>query len=209
MTGNEEFDSEGLDALKRAAQALPREIPPGVESWSRISVRIEQTRVRELVPTSASGDVASDFVPNAQGDSVRAPKRTWIRTPQAALLIAASLLIAVTSLVVKREGAIDPSRESRFAADTSRADMTGVFARYDGAATELANDFDRRRALLDPSTVAVMDSCLTTLDNAIRETRNALTEAPDNTTIAELLEVTYQQKLDLLRRAAELSEGSL
>ena len=65
------------------------------------------------------------------------------------------------------------------------------------------------RSRLQPEAVAVIDSCLTTIDRAIKESRTALTNAPDNTIIAELLQLTYQQKVDLLRRAAELPLGSL
>lgn len=190
MTSNEEFDEIELQALRAAAEALPREIAPNAAAWSNIRERIEQTRVRELVPV--------------------APRisRSWIRSTRGAVLVAASLFLVVTTVVVRQQGSIETVPSSPYAADTGRTDMAGVFARYDGAATDLVNDLERRRTLLNPAAVAVLDSALFTIDEAIRETRDALKDAPDNATIAGLLEVTYQQKLDLLRRASELSEGS-
>lgn len=87
--------------------------------------------------------------------------------------------------------------------------LASVFAQYDEAASDLTKDLDQRRSRLQPEAVAVLDSCLTTLDRAIKESRSALASSPDNTTIADLLQIAYQQKLDLLRRATELPLGSL
>jgi len=75
--------------------------------------------------------------------------------------------------------------------------------------TDLTKELEQRRSRLQPEAIAVIDSCLTTIDRAIKESRTALAEEPNNTTIAELLQLTYQQKVDLLRRAAELPLGSL
>lgn len=202
MTEHDESDEKETRSLRRAIDALPREVAPSDGAWSNIHARIEASRVRALNPAQNSNHAPLDHSQPTR------TSRSWIRSPLGTALIAASLLVAVTTIVVRKQGAIDVSSGSQYAIDTARAGMTGVFARYDGAATDLATDFARRRARLNPETVAVMDSCLTTIDNAIRETSTALAQAPDNTTIAELLEVTYQQKLDLLRRAAELSEVS-
>lgn len=205
MTDHDEFDEKEMQSLRRAIDALPREVAPSDGAWSNVQARIEASRVRALNPAQQDAHISNASLQPIQPARTH---RSWIRSPLGTALIAASVLVAVTTLVVSKEGRVDDPSGSQYVTDTARADMTGVFARYDGAATDLATDFARRRARLNPETVAVMDSCLTTIDNAIRETRTALAEAPDNTTIAELLELTYQQKLDLLRRAAELSEAS-
>ena len=208
MNGNEGFDEAELQALRDAAHALPREIAPNPSAWVTIHARIEQARVRELVPVVQAETNAVSVGATTDASTQRPqPRRSWMRSTRSAALIAATLFIAVTTIVVKREGALETARPNSHAADTGRTDMAGVFARYDGAATDLQNDLERRRLQLNPALVAVLDSCLNTIDEAIHETRSALRDAPDNATIAELLEVTYQQKLDLLRRAAELSES--
>lgn len=206
MTDHDEFDEKEMQALRRAVDALPSEVAPNDAAWSNIQSRIEASRVRAL--NSAQHDANGSEPASPQHVQPARARRSWIRSPLVTALIAASVLVAVTTLVVRKENATDDMPANQYATDSARVDMTGVFARYDGAATDLVNEFTRRRARLNPETVAVMDSCLTTIDNAIRETRTALAEAPDNTTIAELLQLTYQQKLDLLRRAAELSEVS-
>lgn len=205
---NDEFDSVELDALLNRAGSLPREIIPKEESWVIIRDRIEQKRVRELSPVAGfhSNDAASPVTEALP--ITRPPKQPFLRSTRGAALIAATLFLAVTTFVVKQQGSIDGSSGAEYATDTARADMTGVFARYDEAATDLMNDLERRRTTLNPAVVAVLDSALVTLDAAILETRDALRETPDNKTIAQLLEVSYQQKLDLLRRANELSEAT-
>ncbi|MEO7996279.1 MAG: hypothetical protein ABI852_02475 [Gemmatimonadaceae bacterium] len=84
-----------------------------------------------------------------------------------------------------------------------------IFAQYSAATLDLTRDLDARRSRLQPEALAVLDSCLHTIDQAIQESRAALTDAPDNATIIGLLQVTYKQKLDLLRRAADLPTVSL
>lgn len=219
MNNDEEFDEAALNALRAAATALPKEIAPNTAAWGNIRDRIEQARVRELTPSASIGSSANaypDTDANAEAPMpsvgqparMRQPASSWFRSTRGTVLIAATLFIAVTTLVVRQQGSVEELHPSQFAADTGRTDMTGVFARYDGAATDLVNDLERRRPRLDPAAVAVLDSALYTIDEAIRETRDAMKDAPDNATIVGLLEVTYQQKLDLLRRASELSEVS-
>lgn len=223
MTANDEFDDVELQALLQRARELPREIAANPAAWENIRKRVDETRVRALAPSSPASSVngqaerASEAPLSADGIRHRAGSsrglRAWLQSPRGAALLAATLFIAVTTVVVtttdeQRTLTGNAAPLAEFAADTLRADMFGVFARYDGATTDLANDLERRRSRLNPTAVAVLDSCLNTINEAIYETRTALRDAPDNTIIAELLEVTYQHKLDLLRRASELSEGT-
>lgn len=87
--------------------------------------------------------------------------------------------------------------------------VAAAIAQYSLASDDMARDFEARRAHLQPEALAVVDSCLQTLDRAIRESKDALKQSPTNATIVELLQVTYQQKLDLLRRSADLPTVSL
>lgn len=65
--------------------------------------------------------------------------------------------------------------------------------------------FVAQRATLAPSTVAVVERSLATIDAAIAEARAALVADPANQSLAELLSTTYQHKVELLRRATEYS----
>lgn len=61
-----------------------------------------------------------------------------------------------------------------------------------------------QRAALAPATIEAVERALATIDTAIAEARAALFADPANESIAGRLELSYRQKLDLLRRAAEL-----
>ena len=90
----------------------------------------------------------------------------------------------------------------------SRAE-DALFNRYDAAASDLAGALRQRRSMMDPATVAVIESCLARIDAAIVEARAALRRDPQSAGLAELLTVTYRQKLDLLKRAADLPARAL
>ena len=83
------------------------------------------------------------------------------------------------------------------------------FNRFDAAASDLAGALRQRRSRMDPATVAVIESCLARIDAAIVEARAALRRDPQSAGLAELLTVTYRQKLDLLKRAADLPARAL
>lgn len=210
-----------LQALLDHARRLPKEIAPTPQSWSKIHDRIEGARVRELLPPAPTVDAT----PIRATTGVR---RGWWDNPRVALPVAALLFLAVTTLALVLDlqntpatptnNAVVPAvamvtRSTASTASPSPSDappsasMTAVFAQYDEATLDLTNDFEKRRARLQPEAVAVLDSCLITMNRAISESRTALVESPDNTVIADLLQQTYQQKLDLLRRAADLPLG--
>lgn len=220
---DDEFDPVELRALLAKAKALRGDMPPRPEAWENIRGRIEALRVRELPFMHSDGIAPHKAESDASSGGHAIPDRTlplparhaWLRGPRTAMLAAAALFVAVTTTVVMSDpdrgrpqgtGTTGTVAEAPMSADTS---MTPVYARYDNAADDLARDLNQRRTGLNPETMAVLDSCLTTLDNAIRESRSALATTPGNATIAELLQVTYEQKLDLLRRAADLPLGSL
>ena len=213
MQDNDEFDEAELQALRDRAQALPRDIPAAPEAWAKIRERIEHSREREFAPRVES----TTHVPRTDESNAFAPRRTSMPRTRIAFAAAAALFMAVTTFAVLREGADEttvgaiaaaPESRSRENAPVASPSIESVFAQYDEATSDLTKDLEQRRSRLQPEAVAVIDSCLTTIDRAIRESRTALAEAPDNTTIVELLQLTYQQKVDLLRRAAELPLGS-
>jgi anti-sigma factor RsiW len=57
---------------------------------------------------------------------------------------------------------------------------------------------------LKPETIAAVDHSLSVIDAAIEEARTALLADPTNLTLLDLLTASYERKLDLLRRAANL-----
>jgi hypothetical protein len=69
---------------------------------------------------------------------------------------------------------------------------------------ELRSTLQVQRAVLKPETVATVEHSLSVVDLAIEEARQALLNDPSNQTLLDLLTASYERKLDLLRRAADL-----
>jgi len=211
---DEPLDPERLRRLQDAVAALPRTVEPARDAWPAIRKRIEAQRVRAIAPRLADGPA-------------RRPSRVvWFA---AAAVVLVTLSSATTILVLRSRttpalvtlpGApaarldapgvpgtapAPPSRVVR----ASAASISTVFARYDAAAADLTAELDMRRTRLDPRTLAVLDTCIRRIDAAIAEARSALRQDPKNAVVTELLTVSYRQKLDLLKRAADLPLGSL
>ena len=208
-----ELDPERLRRLRDAVAALPRSIEPERDAWPAIRDRIEAQRVRAIAPATAG--------------VAQARPRRLIRIAAAAVVLVA-LSSGLTIFVLGRAKAraiVSAPPQGATPTDLSRApivppapgpriipvtdaSISVVFARYDAAAADLSAELRARRARIDPRTVAVLDSCIRKIDAAIAEARGALREDPKNAVIAELLTVSYRQKLDLLKRAADLPLGS-
>ncbi|HEY2825651.1 MAG TPA: hypothetical protein VGI83_08910 [Gemmatimonadales bacterium] len=88
------------------------------------------------------------------------------------------------------------------------ADARVVEAGYVQAAEDLQQLLASSRVRLAPATVTIIQRNLAVIDRAIRESRDALARDPRNQEAARLLWETYQQKLDLLQRAARLGQTS-
>ncbi|MFI5311899.1 MAG: hypothetical protein ACHQQ3_11735 [Gemmatimonadales bacterium] len=216
----DELDPERVRRLLDAAAALPRSIAPERDAWPAIRDRIEAQRIRPIT------------VPANGPASGRSRRIAWIAAAAVLLVTVSSV---VTVLVVRggappqvvsvppatTRGMVDSSRAAPaqltpvappnpgVRAVSSDAPLNPAFARYAAAAADLATELERRRARLDPRTVAVLDSCLRRIDAAIAEARNALRQDPQNAVITELLTASYSLKLDLLKRAADLPIASL
>ncbi len=104
----------------------------------------------------------------------------------------------------------NPTPASR-ATTTPRA-LPAAFAQtertYLASVAEVEALLAAQRATLAPETVAIVDRALATIDSAIAEARTALLADPANRALADLLETSYRQKLDLLRRTAGLYQTS-
>lgn len=232
MNDENEFDEAQLQMLRDKVKALPTEVAPNAASWKNIRDRIESSRVRAL-PTAVEVSSNAPTANSMNETALVAPNVEWWRTPRTVSLIAALLFAAVTTAVVMRErdtastlvavgdtvrtaipevvesttvASAAGLRDTTVAVAPRRLDaaVINVLAQFNAAALDLTKDLDARRSRLQPDALAVVDSCLHTIDQAIRESREALVQSPQNQTIVDLLQVTYQQKLDLLRRAADL-----
>ena len=76
---------------------------------------------------------------------------------------------------------------------------------YAESAARLEQTLLERRDSLAPATVATVERSLRIADSAIAEARAALDRDPANRAIEAILASNYERKIDLLRRANELS----
>ena len=176
-----------LAQLQREAEALPRSIQPPADLWLDIK--------RDLKP--------------ARGGAAR---RMW----RVQHLLAAGLVIAVASSALTvavldrntgRAGKVAALSEP---ADIPRAtqlpaQLASAEHGYTRSVLVLQRTLDERRDSLAPSTIATVERSLRIADSAIAEAREALARDPSNTALARLFASNYERKIDLLRRATELS----
>lgn len=135
------------------------------------------------------------------------------------LAVAASLVAAVTAgLLWRGVPAAAPAPEAGPAPVLAQVEPGGVpdgavttvsfaDAQFDAAVADLERVLREQRDQLNPRTVLVLERNLQVIDDAIREARTALDTDPANALLNAHLASARQRKLNLLRRAALISEG--
>lgn len=190
-------DDERVLRLRRAAEALAREVPPARDPWPGIKARIEAMRV---VP-----------MPGAPRFRTPHPARRWQLISAAAVLVVTSS--AITAVVLRTRspvaqtaiGGAAPAAEALTRLASNRRELVSeVFSHYDAAANDLEVVLRARRDRLSPATQRVLEESLRVIDQAIGEARAALEKDPASQDMLDLLGSVYRQKLDLLRRANAL-----
>ena len=131
----------------------------------------------------------------------------------AAIVLVAVLSSAGTALYLGGRNDADPGRSAvGRSADSGTPASLAAFTieenTYLRNVAVLQDLLDQKEALLAPETVAQLKASLRTIDEAILEARNALARDPANKTLIEMLSGTYRQKMDLMRRTAEMTRGS-
>jgi anti-sigma factor RsiW len=163
-----------------------------------------------------------DLLPEIHGQLDREPVRTmparWrvqtIWSARYALATAAVLLIIATAVFTRL--LIDRTPDTTVAtpvtapATTVGAQLvsnraTVLEQKYQTAITELQALIDAQRTSLSPTTIRLLEENLRLIDIAIRESRAALHQDPQNELINEALWSAYERKLELLRRTTEVA----
>lgn len=184
-----------LGSLTANLGSLPIALPPERDLFPAITARID------------AGEVPGRASP---GSSLRARRNR--------LAAAAVALIAITSLVTAtlerrmrtaeapsalRIGSEGGARSA--GASAAAVEFSGLEASYRDAVREILAALEVRRQELSPSTVRILEESLVVIDRALAEARAALARDPGDPVVREVLVTTYEQKLDLLRRTAEIA----
>ncbi|MDP9279990.1 MAG: zf-HC2 domain-containing protein [Gemmatimonadota bacterium] len=187
---------ESLNRIIARAAELPKSIDPPAEAWSNIRAAIE--RDKEAV--------------TARRVSAGVWRRPYMLAAAAVLLVVLSS--GATAIYMSgRTSDGDSSRSVSLnagsgATPASLAAFTIEENNYLRNVAVLQDLLDQQEASLAPETVAQLKASLRTIDEAILEARNALARDPANKMLIEMLSGTYRQKVDLLRRTAEMTRGS-
>jgi anti-sigma factor RsiW len=203
--------------VARAQEAKKETRPPGADLWAGIAARIDGGPAVVQPFRAASLNTAS--------------RRISFTLPQ--LAAAAVLLIAVSggvAWITAHRVAGRPAEASRSTDATTRAsgdamereasaervpaeDDVQVAAasladrQYDAAVADLEKALKQGRGQLDQDTIAIVEHNLQIIDQAIEQARQALAADPANSYLSSHLFEARRRKLDLLRRAAALSES--
>jgi anti-sigma-K factor RskA len=186
---------ESLKEILARAADLPKSIEPPLEAWPNIRAAIE--RDKEAVATR-------------HGRSEDIWRRPYVLA--AALVLAVVLSSGGTALYFNSRSA-DSSRAAASNTGNSATPATLVAFTieentYLRNVAVLQDILDQQEASLAPETVAQLKASLRTIDEAILEARIALARDPANKMLIDMLSGTYRQKMDLMRRTAEMTRGS-
>jgi hypothetical protein len=165
-----------------AAHRLPREIEPPAEVWTSLRTRVGSARPRAIRRWSIG----------------------WVATA-AAIIIVAGIALLVPGRPGPEKGkakAIPP------VVITDATMHLAIEQNYAGTVAELRRTLETQRAALSPATVRVLERSLATIDTAIAEARAALASDPANQALISILSANYEHKVELLKRATELSPKS-
>lgn len=179
---------EDLGRLARAARGL-EDRAPATDLWPGIAGRLEG-RPR-IVPIDITRS--------------RGRRRFSFTMPQ--LAAAAIALIVLSAAAVwwgsPRPGDVALDRPAVGSAPETTGIPVSLEAdpAYSDALTDLERAFEASRDRLDPSTVATVERNLAIIDEAIRQTVEALKADPGSTFLYDHLERSRRQKLDVLRQA--------
>ena len=192
---------EDLNRILVRAAELPKSIDPPAEAWSNIRSAIERDGQAITPLRSVSGPSPS--------------RRRLFFTAAAAAVVIAMLSSAGTVLYLNtRESEADNtnSRLANSSTDTVTPAALAAFTieenNYLRNASMLQDVLDQQSGSLAPETVAQLKASIRTIDEAILEARNALARDPANKVLAQMVFSNYKQKVDLLRRTAEMTRGS-
>lgn len=202
-----EFEEEGMSKdVQERVRGLPREISPPYDAWSAIKAKIEDPL------TVSRGQL---HVPRAPLPVARCPVPVT-RYPRPVFLAAAGLLLVAASSLVTIAVTRDSSPQAASVSSptdtpprstsgpSTFAEFVSVENDYISSANRLSTLLESERMTLSPETVAKLKTSLDVIDAAILEARRALAADPANKVIIEMLNTSYSQKLDLLKRTTEM-----
>lgn len=190
------IDEAELRRLSEMTDRLPREMDPPAEAWDAIRAQMARDESAATRPREARAAAV------------------WQRP---AFLAAASLLLvagssALTFVALRARGA--PPAAVASSSPGSAANTVSTLVRFTGKENEYLERVSGLLAVIEsgeielaPETVVKVKESLAVIDAAILEARAALARDPANRELIEMLEATYEKKVDLLERTTAMARS--
>ncbi|HKS04947.1 MAG TPA: zf-HC2 domain-containing protein [Gemmatimonadaceae bacterium] len=188
-----------IRGLRDETSALPQTIDPPREAWAAIAAKVDAAKVVELgrVPGRASDAHASFEARN---------RRIRLAVAAVLLVVASS---SVTAILMRNTG-LPSSATTRIDQTPSNTqlvalppDIANVERTYLSTVDELVSVLNDPSNTFAPGTIQAVQRSLKVIDAAIAEARNALLSDPASDVLREILNKSYEQKVDLLRRVSK------
>jgi Putative zinc-finger len=189
---------------------------PARDLWPGIAARLASTD-HAVADISAPAPAHSDH-PRSARPPVPWYRRRWeVGVPDLALAATVLVAVAGTGLYLRpapprplpeAPAPIIAEIEAVGPPEGTPTPVSFADAQYDAAVHDLERVLVEQRDRLNPRTIIVLERNLRTIDDAIREARRALDQDPANTLLNTHLASARRRKLDLLRRAALITEAN-
>ncbi|HEY0152069.1 MAG TPA: zf-HC2 domain-containing protein [Longimicrobium sp.] len=193
VCGDCRAEAEAIRSILEDVATLPLEMVPGRDLWAGIAARIE--------PQAGVVSITS-------ARRWQAPR--WLT--MAATIVGVAVSSSLITLKVMEKRAPEPvaSAPVQTVAAPTTATPTALVAfkpaeqDYEVAIADLERVLTARRATLAPETVKTLETNLRIIDEAIRQSREALVKDPNSRELTDMLADAYGQKLNVLQQAVEL-----
>ena len=195
-----------LTELLESVDSVPRSVLPPEDLWDDIRSSID---FRKEVMLPVGDPVRSDRNRSSGTYSRERPWWAYRTMLAAAALVLVVVSSGVTALVLRGDSGDTQALTVRDSAQMFEASVLPVGFRraeseYLRTIAELRATLRSQRDVLRPETIAAVEHSLSVVDTAIEEARTALLSDPSNATLVDLLTASYERKVELLRRAADL-----
>jgi hypothetical protein len=195
-----------LTSLLQSTATLPQSVLPPDDIWTGIRSSIDHRKEVTLLVGEPATQAHLDGTPSTQVARPWWAYRSLLAAAAIVLVIVSSGLTAI--MLRESNGSTQMGSVSAPVRNEGARLLPAGFRRaeteYLHTITQLRATLQAHRAVLRPETIAAVEHSLSVIDAAIEEARAALLSDPSNATLVDLLTASYERKVDLLRRAADL-----
>lgn len=186
---------DDLRRIREAARALPRADPPA-DGWARLSAALDAPASRKAAPLATS--------PVSRASAFAGWRPAWGLLAAAAVV---AIAVATTLLLYRTTGAPDNPTTAGQSANAGSADLVSTVEtelqladqHYQKAIAGLEQVWREGQGTVDPQTAAVLQKNMGIIDQAVRESREALKTQPANEVAQTTLFEALRRKVDLLK----------